>query len=385
MDDLINATDANASAPALALQWSVWGVFNVVSSVITLLLNAGVLLLLLRPAILIQPFTLYLLNLLVSNLLWILVEHPLDLLSTSYARWWLGDAVCTLFLYASYVLSNGVISAQVLITVNRLWAVTFPVHYRDHHTRRVAVLLIAGMWAFSHVCLLSGVLLDALRYRRPPARFGCVVNTGAGALEVWGNVTQWLNFNLELLFSACAYFFIWYKRRQLLLARLQRVSPLPGAVHRESDTCRGTLPLSPPSRPRARSQSFMILTLLTWSMFLNQIPASIYFTAVFYVDPARSGMQTLFRISTVCLSLQSGLNPILFAVVMDTVRESFRHWLHGVRRCWAAARGGCRREAAAGSGCSVKCLCSSCTRSWRGSSFDMAATNKATPSSDTSK
>ncbi len=71
---------------------------------------------------------------------------------------------------------SGMLNAHALITVNRLWAVLYPLHYRPHQTRRGAVILCAAMWVNVSALKVAVLVPDALYYRRPEVTFQCGLN-----------------------------------------------------------------------------------------------------------------------------------------------------------------------------------------------------------------
>ncbi|XP_055350163.1 alpha-2B adrenergic receptor-like [Paramacrobiotus metropolitanus] len=334
-----SAPDApNQTTASLTANWTYAPIVTICTGTATVLLNGLVLIVLLRRENAAVPFTVYLINLMLANILFVILGNPLDIVNSVYSTWYLGWAVCTLYLYAYYVVACAVVSAQALITINRLWATSFPVHYRIHHSRRGAVLICLSMWLYVHICLGAGVLLDAVSYRLPVETNGCAINIQAPPLRSWGLITQWTNFNIPILLGAVAYFYIYTKvKKRWAIRRLtmKLVAPAPGKVT-------PVLTLSnPPSdsavreslASRKRSQSFFILTLVTWTNFVTLVPSQAYFTAVYYADPMTPAMDTLLRVSSIMLSLQAALNPVLFAISMDNVKRFLRDLLRDYCGC----------------------------------------------------
>lgn len=332
-----NCTDNCTSDPNLPT-WTYFPVITICTGTLTVILNSLVLIILFRKENIALPFTFYLINLLVANIMFVMLGNPLDVVNGLYKIWPLGWTVCTIYLYAYYVVACAVVSAQALITFNRLWAMTFPVHYRTHHTRPVAFALCCIMWIYVHICLGSGVFADALYYRLPLDPNGCAINIAYLPLRYWGLITQWLNFNIPIVLGAVSYCFIVRKirkrlRRQMRIAAQEKNAPVrtktfplcgsvPFRQPEKSLPVITALSVDNPKKSQARSQSFLVLTLVTWTNFINLVPSQVYFTTVYYVDPSKLDM--LLRVSSIMLSLQAALNPILYAVSMANVKSTLK-------------------------------------------------------------
>lgn len=132
----------------------------------TVVLNVTVLVILCKDNMTLnRPFSVYQIFLLSLNLVYAIVQNPLDILNSIFPVWWLGSPACSTYLYATYVIAACVIHSHVLITLNRLWAVAFPIHYRHHHSRIVAVGLCMGTLIYVHICMAPGWLMDMVIHR----------------------------------------------------------------------------------------------------------------------------------------------------------------------------------------------------------------------------
>ncbi|GAV00777.1 hypothetical protein RvY_11578 [Ramazzottius varieornatus] len=208
-----------------------WGYASVLSLVIMIagfITNSSALLVFIKNSnTLITPFNVYLINLLLANLSNLIVFYPLDIFhQVNGNNWRLGTHVCTLYLYGFFVLNAFMGNSHLLIIFNRLWAVTFPISYRNTHSRSLAIKICVGMWIYLHACLLPGVILDALYYRPPLETDGCQFNVAAQF--DWGESTQLLNFHVPLMLIALNYIFIVYKtmrRRPPKLLKNAKVQP----------------------------------------------------------------------------------------------------------------------------------------------------------------
>ncbi|XP_055354052.1 5-hydroxytryptamine receptor 1D-like [Paramacrobiotus metropolitanus] len=372
---MLNSTDpalcpnqtGNASTPAdLAAPWTYAPIFTIIVFTLVVVSNVLVIMLLSRKfSFSSRPFTLYQVNLMCANLLFVLAQNPLDIYNDLHATWAIGEGACSLYLYANYPLAAGVVQSHLLITTNRLWAMTFPHHYRTHHSLRVAGALCAGMWVYVHVCLGSGWILDAAYYRLPVLTGGCNLNVAVPGQRLWGIITQFLNFNIPIFLMAVAYLRIYvdWRRRQakaagpngersLYMATMQKRSRSAsdsegGRPTRTAPTVSGTATTggghSHPSEVKARKNvhGFLVLTLVTGSVMVNWIPSQGYYTAVLFTD---QDLSTLFRVSWILWSLQAALDPFFMALMLDDVRLFLARRLRGFERSSADCAPGRRRE-----------------------------------------
>ncbi|XP_055353306.1 uncharacterized protein LOC129599178 [Paramacrobiotus metropolitanus] len=131
-----------------------------------LILNCGVLILLIKEKALRTPFNVYVIVLLCSNILYVGINN-ITMIMTPVGHWWIGDGACTVQLYCRYIVITVITHSHVLISINRAWALYWPVSYKNNHTSTVAWLLCFGMVVYVHVCQLPGLVMDALYYRMP--------------------------------------------------------------------------------------------------------------------------------------------------------------------------------------------------------------------------
>lgn len=104
-------------------QWTAGSVISVITLAFGLLGNSVLLFLFVKDQTLRTPFNVYLMNLLLANMLAMLLVYPLNIIDTLYSAWFLGDRVCTFYLYGTFAIQAGVFNAHQLIAVNRLWTV----------------------------------------------------------------------------------------------------------------------------------------------------------------------------------------------------------------------------------------------------------------------
>ncbi|XP_029968015.1 trace amine-associated receptor 13c-like [Salarias fasciatus] len=116
------------------------------------------------------PTNLLLLSLAVSDLLVGLVLMPVEILYIE-ACWFLGDAVCTLYYVADYVITSASVANMVLISMDRYVAICDPLRYPARVTKRAARTGACLGWLGS---LLYRVVLLNRHLRSPGMSNSCL-------------------------------------------------------------------------------------------------------------------------------------------------------------------------------------------------------------------
>ena len=165
MAGLINASLLNGSIRAGNNQttletWSYLPVFGIIVLIAAFLTNSTLLLTLLRNPQLRTPFTVYIINLLISNTINTLFPQIFDIVSM--VRPWpaLGWGFCEAYLYTSYIVHAAVYNSHFFIALNRIWAVVSPMTYRHYHTKQKAIIVSIALWIYIHMVNLPGFIRD---------------------------------------------------------------------------------------------------------------------------------------------------------------------------------------------------------------------------------
>jgi cysteinyl leukotriene receptor 1 len=327
-----NTTDSSAA------NWSFMTVFNLVTLILGLMGNGGILLPFMRDRSLRTPFNIYLINLLIANIASIILRYPLIIYTSLYSfRWSLGYATCTFSLYGSFVIAAVAENAHLLIGVNRLWAVMFPMSYRSHHSVKTAVFLCVGMWLYVHLTTLPAWLMDAIYYRRPVEIYGCFLNTEAQA--IYNKVTEvviWMPPPVGLLATSVIIQLTRLIRRRRPANPRNIVLPIdvntvPTSVQLQPATSnRKTLAQSEPSQNRVpnsrqKSHGHLVLMLLTMSTTICWLPMFIYFFLLTFEGIHLPNV--CFQLFTILASCQHMLDPLLFTFALKSLRDSLRRFI----------------------------------------------------------
>ncbi|XP_041857569.1 trace amine-associated receptor 3-like [Melanotaenia boesemani] len=124
-------------------------------SVITVTLNLLVIISVSHYRQLHTPTNILILSLAVSDFLIGLLTMPGEIMRNT-GCWFLGDLVCSLFNYASFIISSSSIGVMVLISVDRYVAICDPLHYQTRVTKSRVKVCVCLCWLCS---VLYNILL----------------------------------------------------------------------------------------------------------------------------------------------------------------------------------------------------------------------------------
>lgn len=268
-----NASLPHTAGNISAILDAVWPpvlVTQLVLLILLILLNGFLLAMYIFKRNLRTSFSVYIMALLSSNIFYGLTRSSLDVIDGIYGVWWTGERSCDLYLYSNWVIYAFPTHCHILITVNRLWAITYPISYRGRHTQKVAVALCALMAVYIHVVTLPGVILDAAYYRLPVVENGCYINSDV--LGTYTKVNVFLIGDLSLFFVVSACPLLMYQKRK----RTQKTDP---SEYRKNTNPLLPQYLTPTQCPVGVCELAYVLvkqlqTLTVASKILDQLPCS---------------------------------------------------------------------------------------------------------------
>ncbi|KAF3694464.1 Trace amine-associated receptor 13c [Channa argus] len=155
-------------------------------SFLTLVLNLLVIISISHFRQLHTPTNLLLLSLAVSDLLVGLLLMPVRILLIG-SCWFLGNFICALFQYLSYIITSSSVGNMVLISVDRYVAIIDPLCYPTKVTPQRVKFCVCLCWAS---CVLYNGLILTDFLEQPDAFYSChgecgnVINYIAGAVDV---------------------------------------------------------------------------------------------------------------------------------------------------------------------------------------------------------
>ncbi|XP_055329083.1 mu-type opioid receptor-like [Paramacrobiotus metropolitanus] len=312
---LLNNTTSQATAPFSTL-WTSTDIFSLINLVAILLTNGTTLFVYARCSQLrSNTFSLYLINLLISNVFKALTA-PVEIIQHLAVRKDQSAAYCATLIALGYTSNAVMMHNHVLITMNRVWAITFPVGYRNYHSRRTAVVLCVAMWVYVFVWLLPGIIVDGVWYHVATGS-NCMLNNAIPAQRNWNMAAQVIVYTLPIFVVILAYPLIWYKRQ-----RQRRLRPTESIISQKEPT---SLPSDKDER-RQHSHSFKVLTLLTISVLVCWTPLTVYYDLLVFGEVDVGG---LYEGGWVLWEIEPVFDPLLFAVALKTLREELKRLL-----CW---------------------------------------------------
>lgn len=307
--------------------WKSSTVIGLGISVTVILLNTATLLCFLTDARLrVRPFSIYLISLVLSNLLFALLQGPVDVILRLSSQLWLEQLLCFSYHYSMFFVSGIQMFSHVLITINRGWAVTFPFSYQRMHTRKLALTLCAAVWTTVHSVQLPFFLPTMMNLRTPLQVYRCqeqyhppVILQLSIYLVAWGIVVG-------------AYPFVVYRHCQAKGTRelnisLEVSSTGRSPMRQDNGEEQSDLSRSSPVRvavsyrfKKESAHTFMVLTLLTSSTLIFWTPGVFTYT-INSIAPISDPV--LFEVVLIIFTMQSILDPLLFTLAIRDLRSSF--------------------------------------------------------------
>ena len=152
---------------------------------------------------------------------------PMTVISNLYPIWPFGSALCTYYVFTSWIIQALLGSVHFAVACNRVWAVVWPIHYRQQHTRKVATVINITLELFTLILFLPFNILD-IWYRLPEEENGCVANISAQWIY---SVLLQIFMNVVCLFPILIFPLLCYKYFKHHCARVATVSHAIQGTH----------------------------------------------------------------------------------------------------------------------------------------------------------
>lgn len=116
-------------------------------------------------------FNFYLLNMAISDILFAIFAMSNFSATMYYGYYPFGFASCTFWLYSDWIFSAATENIMMLVSLDRLVCVYWPIFYRNKQKSGYALIIVSAMWLWLHVAILPSLLLSRLHagtldYRR---------------------------------------------------------------------------------------------------------------------------------------------------------------------------------------------------------------------------
>ncbi|OQV17089.1 hypothetical protein BV898_08805 [Hypsibius exemplaris] len=344
-----NGSTVNRICSEITPGWTPLSIVQLIIAVWGLVGNGGLFVVFATHRALWTPFNVYVVNLIVANCVCIIVQFPLDTLSSLYdGKWILGETVCTFYLQVLWCLQPIVFNSHQMIAINRIWAVIHPISYRSIHSIRTALCLCAGVWVYVIIGVTPGVLRDTLYFRVPlpvkPQIDYCQINTDAQlSWAVAIQVVYYIWPQVTMVAALVIIFFIKrVRQRAKAVRRSNAVVPnLNGGSAKEQQvedhdrSGSGATPAVPSNSLEARlkpiqhpaaphSHGNLLLVLLTISVTICWTPNNVYYTWMFF---KQLDYPVFYYFTTILFCLQAAIDPIMFTLALKALRVALADFL----------------------------------------------------------
>ncbi|OQV15775.1 hypothetical protein BV898_10029 [Hypsibius exemplaris] len=327
-------------------KWTLMPVVSLLIFIFSSIGNGLLLIVFIKERSLRTPFNIYVMNLLIANLVCLVFQFPMDIFSSLYSSWLLGERACTLYLYANFVLEANICNAHLLIAINRIWAVCNPLSYLTVHSVRTAVVLCIGVWVYVHVAVSPVVFVDALYYRLPLYMTGCLMN--APQQKIWCAMVQVIYWIPEIVMILTVPLMFLVKRAPTasqVAEQNNKIAPVrffydgPNAIPKisitnPSDAAHRSVNASVPALggiqtpdthlksrkgKRDRTHGVLVLTLLTMSVAICWTPSNVYYTISLsqLIDN-----EVFYQLQTVLFIVQTVVDPVIFMLALANLRTA---------------------------------------------------------------
>ncbi|XP_055347374.1 5-hydroxytryptamine receptor 1B-like [Paramacrobiotus metropolitanus] len=324
---LSNATQAANANPTVSLLTGFLG-FSLVASI---LLNGLIVFIYFKEHSLRSSFNALIANLCTAEVLFAGTGMPGNFIRGLYGYFPYSATACSFFQYCINVFGSAVRYGHVLITLNRLWAVSYPVHYKRNQNMRLTCSIITLTWIFVNVLWLP-VIIPGRMWANPHDK-QCLVNTDfqpktALAVEILGfTVTEIIVVVGSLLVS-----YRIHLRRKIKvelglssLSNKQDSLSLPKRDNGLSKSAAGDSGGSDTTQRRRtvskQSSHNRVLAYLVVAVIVCWTPNHVYWLMVDTIDYWNN---TFLAVQYFALYANSWINPVLCLLALKDFRQAIR-------------------------------------------------------------
>ncbi|GAU97031.1 hypothetical protein RvY_08394 [Ramazzottius varieornatus] len=352
----ISVSTQNTSVPLTQarISWDFADTLSLVTILLSFSLNLTIVILFCQNSSCRTSFNYYIVNLCLTNLAFNFV-YPLDVLNERYPFHLPPLPFCVFFRYITYITPAQVNNAHLLLALNRLWAVTWPISYRQFHRTNsgfATVKVCATMWAYCSLCVLPGIVLDALEPRLPAEMYHC--SSSAATQWAWQATTQILVYDIPIAITLVIYPFILYKTSQMAREKQRKVGQSRAATrtdhsrHQRTDALRrtsqrgqmeisehqdGTQQVDQEEEQTAlrnkaargcvninTSGNFLTLSLLIVNVACSLVPGQVFYTLLVF----GKFVPEMYTVMWILYSLGPIVDALLFLTTVHTFRTALQ-------------------------------------------------------------
>jgi len=251
------------------------------------------------------PTNMIILSLAVADLLMGLIVIPIEGTRQIETCWYFGKTFCRLFIIILGLVFSSSLSSLVLIAVDRYVAVCHPLQYTQKITSTKTLLIICLSWVCSST--YNTVLLTDYRYldiiHRPDMCYGQCLYASSFAWRITDLVMSFI-FPCTLIIAL--YLRIFYVARQ-------QVKVINSLMNGGKYVKEGSV------RRKSENKAALTLGIIVMVYLLCYIP---YFICSISVSSS-----TIMNILTWVMYINSGLNPLIYAIFYPWFKKTVKHIL----------------------------------------------------------
>ncbi|XP_055349828.1 melanopsin-A-like [Paramacrobiotus metropolitanus] len=299
-----NTTNATTPTAFVAASVPSIGICRIVILISRFVLNSIVLSVYIARRKMRTPFSVYIMSLLTSNLLDLILFFPFMIannLGTDASHFVFGETGCAVYGYGVAIMRCCCLASHALITLNRAWAMTFPISYKNIHSSRFAVALCVVVMVGIHSLMVPGLVLSEQTRPRPVQTYGCwyQVSRSKSILNLLSTIGFFLFYIMPVIIVAM-YPYLFFK----YLQAKKRVAGQEG--HQGA-----------PAELKA-SRTFGIVSMLSLSIIVCWLPEELVTLLMSYVG-SRSVIRA-YPIVSLLSSFQVLLDPLFLLVSSRELR-----------------------------------------------------------------
>ncbi|XP_073685308.1 trace amine-associated receptor 13c-like [Garra rufa] len=291
-------------------EYNIMYVFFSLLSVWTVFLNLLVIISISHFKKLHTPTNLIILSLAVADLFVGLIVIPIQAIKLIETCWHFGDIFCGLFLAFTGVLLSASLNNLVLIAVDRYVAVCHPLLYQQKITTTKTLVIICICWLWSSTYNIS-FITDNGYFDRASRAYMCYGECPFMVSFAWGMTDLFLSFIFPCTVIIILYLKIFYVAHQ-------QVKVINSLMKGGKCVTEGSM------KRKSESKAALTLGIIVTVYLLCWIP--------YYILSLTVNTVISFKIATFllwALYINSGLNPLVYALFYRWFKVSVKHILTG--------------------------------------------------------
>ncbi|OQV14528.1 hypothetical protein BV898_11249 [Hypsibius exemplaris] len=302
-------------------------------------------------------FNFYLLNVSISDILLAIFSMSNFAIFMLYGEYPFGYGGCTFWLYCDWLFSAATENTMMLISLDRVFSVYWPIHYRNWQTTKYSLTVLAVMWVWLNANVVPCLVLGRLAIDVTDSNTMCLIDYTEHRDLITTSVI--LLFWLPEAVTVISYVFIAVKMRQKFDASssltkqssrnmkngvgnyeegLELARPLAVEADREPSPDEASLTASlrrvdgvngngksddrdrRKSREQRERKTFQLLSYLVIAVLICCVPADVYhFIAATRPQWATYGF---YQLSSFFTFLHCILNPILYHAGLEDMKKA---------------------------------------------------------------